>query len=230
MSDAYINVYTALETRMRMVDITTNNLANANTIGYKRDFGSVLEAERGLGIESEPDLSPGAMTTTGNPLDAAIDGQGFFVIQAPDGVRYTRTGSFSLNADGELVTKDGMPVLSSSGSPISVGEGVVAIQDGGAVTVDGSEVATLKIVTVDDPRNLEKVGGHRFRWNGPASGLTDADEPRVKGGVLERSNVNAVDEMVHLMAAYREFEAAQRTLRTFGEMNAKLIQEMGRIS
>lgn len=231
MSDAFIDSYSALEARMKIVDVITNNLANANTIGFKRDFGSILHNEQGFDVGTQVDLSGGDLIMTGNELDVAIDGEGLFAIQTPGGIRYSRSGSFSLNADGELVTKDGMKVLSSSNSPIVVGEGTVAIQDGGAVTVDGNEVATLKIVSFDDPSKLQKEGFHRFIWNGPASGVQDVAEPRVKGGHLERSNVNAIDEMVHLMSAYREFEAVQRTLRTLmTDMNAKLIQELGRIT
>ena len=123
MSDAFFNAYSALEARMKMVDVIANNLANAQTTGFKRDFGRILESETGFRCRNPVDLSPGDFVTTGNDLDVAIDGQGFFAIETPAGVRYTRTGSFALNADGELVTKDGMQVLSTSGAPISVGDG-----------------------------------------------------------------------------------------------------------
>ncbi len=231
MSDAFIDAYSALEARMKLVDVITNNLANANTTGFKRDFGTILQSENeGFDVATKVDLTGGDLINTGNDLDVAIDGQGFFALQTPSGVRYTRSGNFGLNASGELVTKDGMKVLSTSGSSIVLGEGKVAIQDSGAVTVDGEEVSALKIVTFDNPAKLEKEGLYRFIWNGEAEGLRDVDEPRVKGGSLERSNVNAVDEMVHLMSAYREFEAVQRTVRTLmTDMNARLIQELGRI-
>jgi flagellar basal-body rod protein FlgG len=231
MSDAFIDAYSALAARMKVVDVISNNLANANTVGFKRDFGTVLQTEAGFDAGTHVDLKGGDFISTGNPLDVAIDGNGFFAVQTPAGTRYTRSGNFAVDSDGELVTKDGMKVLSSSGSPISVGQGTVAIQDGGAVTVDGNEVATLKIVTFDDPAKLQKEGLYRFVWNGQASGVQDSPEPRVKGGNLERSNVNAVDEMVHLMSAYREFEAIQKTLKTLmTDMNGKLIQELGRLT
>src|SRR5262249_34579497 len=155
---------------------------------------------------------------------------GFFEIQTPNGVRYTRNGSFSLDANGELMTKDGMPVLNSSDSTISVGRGKVGIQDGGVVTVDGNEVATLKIVTFNDASKLQKEGLYRIAWNGDASGVQDVPAPQVTSGALERSNVNAIDEMIHLMSAYREFEAVQKTLKTLmTDMNGKLTQELGRL-
>jgi flagellar basal-body rod protein FlgG len=231
MSDAFFEAYSALEARMKIVDVITNNLANAQTAGFKRDFGEILQSEQGYDVGTYVDLSMGDLISTGNELDVAVDGNGFFVIQTPEGIRYTRTGSFALSSTGDLVTKDGMKVLSSSGAPITVGEGQIAIHDGGAVLVDGNEVATLKIVSFDDASKLQKEGLYRFSWNGTQDEVDDVPEPRVKSGHLERSNVNAVDEMVHLMSAYREFEAVQRTLRTLTtDMNTKLIEELGRLS
>lgn len=215
---------------MKVVDVITNNLANANTTGFKRDFAHILQGESGFDVGTQVDLSPGDMVMTGNGLDVAINGPGFFQIQTPDGIRYTRNGSFTLNANGELVTKDGMAVLNSSGSAISVGRGKVAVQDGGVVTVDGNQAATLKIVTFNNPQKLQKEGLYRLNWMGPADGVQDVPAPKVTSGALERSNVNAVDEMIHLMSAYREFEAVQKTLKTLmTDMNGKLTQELGRL-
>lgn len=231
MSDSFVSAYSAIQARMKIVDVITNNLANANTTGFKRDFGVIFENETGVDARTQVDVSSGDLLSTGNELDVAINGSGFFAIDTPNGARYTRSGNFGLNAAGELVTKDSMKVLSTSGAPIVVGEGKVEIQDGGIVTVDGNEVATLKIVTFSDPAKLQKEGLHRLIWNGSVDGIQPVSDPQVKGGYLERSNVNAIDEMVHLMAAYREFEAVQRTLKTMmTDMNGKLIQELGKLS
>jgi flagellar basal-body rod protein FlgF len=231
MSDSFDSTYSAIDARMKIVDVISNNLANANTTGFKRDFGHILQNEVGSEAATQVDVSPGGLITTGNSLDAAISGSGFFVVETPNGPRYTRAGNFALNAAGELVTKDAMRVLSTSDSPITVGEGKVEINEGGVVTVDGNEVATLKVVTFADSAKLQKEGAYRFTWNGAASEIQPVTDPEVKGGYLERSNVNAIDEMVHLMSAYREFEAVQRTLKTMmTDMNAKLIQELGRLS
>jgi flagellar basal body rod protein FlgG len=232
MSDSFIDSYSALEARMKIVDVIANNLANANTTGFKRDFGHVLQSATGFDAGTQVDFSAGDLVSTGNELDIALQGSGFFVVDTPNGVRYTRSGNFGLNSAGELVTKDAMKVLSTSGSPITIrGDGKVAIRDGGSVTVDGNEVAALKVVNFTDPKKLQKEGFYRFVWNGPADGILNASDPQVKGGYLERSNVNTVDEMVHLMSAYREFEAVQRTLKTLmTEMNSKLIQELGKLS
>src|SRR6187431_2064200 len=188
MSDAFTNAFVGLDSRMKLIEIVTNNLANAQTTGFKRDFGRVLESEQLLDVGTTLDATAGVVAFTGNPLDAAVDGEGFFAIQTPAGVRFTRNGSFSLNEDGDLVTKQGMKVLSSSGSPINVTGNNIGIQDGGIVTADGNEVATLKIVTFQGINLLQKEGSNQFIWNGPAEGVQDVDEPRVKSGSLERSN------------------------------------------
>jgi flagellar basal-body rod protein FlgG len=215
---------------MKLIEIVTNNLANTQTTGFKRDFGRVLESQQLLDVGTSIDATAGVVAFTGNRLDAAIDGEGFFAIQTPAGVRYTRNGSFSLNEDGDLVTKDGMKVLSGSGTPINLSGNDISIQDGGIVTLDGNEAATLKIVTFPNLMMLQKEGSNRFAWNGSTEGVQDVDEPRVKSGSLERSNVNSMTEIIQLMGAYREFESVQRTLKTLDtDMNAKLIQELGQI-
>jgi flagellar basal-body rod protein FlgF len=231
MSDAFIDAYSALEARMKVVDVIANNLANANTTGFKRDFAHIFQGETEFETGTIVDVSPGDLVYTGNDLDAAINGPGFFVIQTPSGVRYTRNGSFSVTATGELVTKDGMPVLNKTGVPITVGKGKVAVQDGGILTVDGNETATLKIVNFSDTKKLEKEGLNRLNWTGSPEEVQDVPDPHLTVESLERSNVNAIDEMIHLMSAYREFEAVQKSLKTLmTDMNGKLVQELGKLS
>jgi len=230
MSDAFTDAYVGLDSRMKLIEIVTNNLANAQTTGFKRDFGRVLESQQLLDVGTTIDSTAGPITFTENPLDVAIDGDGYFAIQTPAGIRFTRNGSFSLSETGDLVTKQAMKVLSSSGSPINVTGNNIGIQEGGIVTADGNEVATLKVVTFPNINLLQKEGSNQFVWNGSTDGVQDVDEPRVKSGSLERSNVNSMSEIIQLMGAYREFESVQRTLKTLDtDMNAKLIQELGRI-
>src|SRR5438046_1337180 len=114
MSGAFIDTYTALDARMKMVDVIANNLANANTTGFKRDFGHILESKVGSEAATQVDLTPGELISTGNELDASINGPGFFVVDTPNGQQYTRSGNFALNQAGELVTKEGLKVLSTS--------------------------------------------------------------------------------------------------------------------
>ena len=147
MSDSFIEAYSALDARMKIVDVITNNLANANTIGFKRDFAHILQGETEFDVGTRMDLSSGDLIGTGNNLDAAINGEGFFAIETPSGERYTRAGSFGVNAAGELVTKDSLRVLSTSNQSIAIGDGKVEIRDGGVVMVDDNEVASRGIVT-----------------------------------------------------------------------------------
>jgi flagellar basal body rod protein FlgG len=229
--DGFVNAYSALDARIKVLDIVANNLANSQTTGFKRDFGRMLQIENGYDVGTHIDMTEGELVNTGNDLDVAIDGAGFFTLQTDSGIRYTRAGSFVLNSHGELVTKDGAKVLSNDGRPISVSEGTLAVRDGGVVTVDGNEVATLKVSTFPDLSKLQKEGLYRFQWNGTPDEVQTVPEAHVKGGYLERSNVNPVTEMVHLMSAYREFETVQRTVKTLvTDMNGKLIQELGKLS
>ena len=232
MSDAIFAAYEALEARMKMVDIIANNLANVQTTGFKRDFGQVLEevvseTEVSVEVVNRVDLTPGVLITTGRELDAAIDGSGFFVIDTDNGTRYTRNGSFSVSAEGELVLKDGLRVLGDGDVPIFVGPGQVQVQDGGDISVDGNVVGTLRIVDFDDTRFLRKEGMFRYEWIGDPAGVTDTLDPRVKGAHLEKSNVNSITEMVELMGAFREFESVAQTLRSITtDMDKQMLAEL----
>jgi flagellar basal-body rod protein FlgG len=230
MNTGFVDTYSALDARMKIVDVIANNLANANTAGFKRDFTHILQNAVGFEAGTQIDISPGDIMPTGNNLDVALNGPGFFAIETPNGTRYTRAGNFALSQSGELVTKEGFKVMSTSNSPIKIGEGTVEIHDGGVVTVDGNEVGALKVVTFNDVTKLQKEGNSRFVWNGSPGGVQTVSDPDVKGGYLERSNVSAIDEMVHLMTSYREFESVQRALRTLmSDMNSKLVQELGKL-
>jgi flagellar basal body rod protein FlgG len=230
MDDSLIDTYSGLDARVKLIDVIANNLANANTTGFKRDFGIILKNEMGSEAASQVDLTPGVIVSTGSELDAALEGPGFFVVDTPNGQRYTRAGNFALSSAGDLVTKEGLKVLSTSNSPINVGEGKVEIHDGGVVTVDGNEAGTLKVVTLPDATKIQKEGSSRFVWNGAPGAVAPVSDPPVRAGYLERSNVSSVDEMVHLMSAYREFETVQRALKTLmTEMDGKLVDEAGKL-
>lgn len=234
MSDALFSAYQALETRMQIVDIVANNLANVQTSGFKKDFTQVFEEvvnEEGatrIGVRSHLDMRTGVLQTTGRELDAAIDGPGFFVVEFEEEERYTRAGSFQINAEGELVLPDGLRVLGSDGGPIVLEGGTPRIDRNGDVYVNESVVGTLRVVDFDDPALLQKEGLSRFRWTGEESGVNDAIEPKVMGGYLESSNVNPVMEMITMMDAYREFESVSQTLRAISNnMDQRLITELG---
>ncbi len=226
--------------RQHRLDVVANNLANINTIGYKKDelfFNKLIKA-MAPGADGEvdttdplkeiTDFSPGMLRKTDNPLDVAIVGEGFFTIRTEDGEVFTRNGNFTLDAEGRLITQDGHPVLGRNGE-IQVSSGEVTITDNGTVMVNGEAVDQLKIVTFEDPTLLTKIGKTYFADSEDAGMITiPAEEVRVKPGYLEGSNVNGMDEMVLMIALYREFELGQRTIVTMDRTLDKLINDAGR--
>jgi flagellar basal-body rod protein FlgF len=206
-------------------DQIANDLANAATPGYKadrstqREFGELLlsnmktgrtvgPASLGVAIDrTVTDLAPAGIRDTGQPLDLAIEGEGFFVVQTPQGERFTRNGQFGASADGRLVTADGLPVQARGG-------GAVQVRPDG--TIDPSQV---RVVTV---AGATKAGGNLF--TGQA-----ADDPaaRVRAGALEGSGTNAARSMVDLIASMRAFEASQRAITTIDSTLQKAANQVG---
>lgn len=243
-SGLWVGVSGALA-RVRELDVVANNLANADTDGFKAEriaFTTALEtavrdlgagAARGASGRVFPavapgtlDLAPGPVARTGGALDAAIDGEGFFEVETPQGPRYSRAGAFALGADGALVTASGHPVLGDAG-PISVPEGPAAIRAGGAV-VDGSGavVGRLRVVAFDDPRALVAEGGGLLRAAPEAAPRAVAD-PRLVPGALERSNVRPAEQLASLVFLQRAFEISLRAMQSDDEATGRLIQELG---
>ncbi len=209
------------------LEIISNNLANMNTTGYKAEralFEKTLQnqdavlttslrkdirlpnnqfTENFTAIKGTfTDLTPGNLENTGNPLDAGVNGKGFFVVQTPQGERYTKAGSFSIDAQGRLVTQSGHPVQGSGGD-ISIGAGLVTIAGDGTVNVDGKSAGKLRIVELD-PSQTTREAGQLFAASG---GVTDVEAPIVVGGALESSNVNAVRELADMILTSRLFES-----------------------
>jgi flagellar basal-body rod protein FlgF len=208
-------------------DQIANDLANASTPGYKSDrstqraFGELLLANQasgrtvgalGVGVEIDAvvtDLSPAPLRETGEALDFAIEGEGFFAVQTPQGVRYTRGGQFSVGPQGTLVTSTGGQVLGPGGQPIAVAGGEVDPQALGVFLVPGAV----------------KVGDGLFAGNatGPAA------ESRVRGGALEGSNADPARSMVEMIASFRAFEAGQRVVRTIDDTLQKAANDVGQL-
>jgi flagellar basal-body rod protein FlgG len=242
MEGAYPILSGALAQEKRL-EIITNNLANLNTTGYKKDravFGVVslgpAESPPGTGEPLGPapvfsalslvttDFAPGAMRTTGDPLDMSIDGEGFFVVDTPTGPRYTRDGHFTLDAEGRLVTSGGFPVL-GTGGPITLPLGKVTVDSDGRISVDGAEIDTLRVVQLDDSARLRKVGGNLFDGGGQPEAAVVG---RIRPGALESSNVNPVEEMTTMIEVMRLYEAAQKVIQTTDAVVGKAVNEVGR--
>jgi flagellar basal-body rod protein FlgF len=235
--------------QMAKSDIVANNLANADTTGFKRDAHTVesfkevlmdrIEARPyygrgigylGFGSSSGPvtvDFSHGVIHMTENPLDLAIEGDGFFVIETPAGIALTRDGSFALSSLGELVTKDGYRVLGDSGA-IQIPQGEFTVGRNGDLFVDGENVGTLVVWKVDDESALSKQGANLYRIGSDVS-TQEIDNPNIMQGCLERSNVNVVREMLEMIVGMRNFEACQRVLHSYDTTLDKCVNEVGRV-
>jgi flagellar basal-body rod protein FlgF len=229
---------------MKRMDIISNNLANVNTPGYKKDkmlFESMLAGATASpavpqGSTADPilqkesvyvDYSSGPVNQSGNPLDLAIDGDGFFVVQTPDGQAYTRQGNFRLGADGTLVTSGGFPVLGQNG-PIHIQGSVVEIDGKGMVTVDGAPTDTINVVDFPKPYNLKKTASAQFV---PVSPQTVAQPATgsIRQGQLEGSNVESISEMAQMIETSRYFDSCQRAIKGFDDMVGKAINDMGHL-
>ncbi len=177
------------------------------------------------------DFSAGVMRETGRPLDVALDGEGFLVVQTPRGERYTRAGALTLDASGQLVTPHGEIVVGDRG-PITIrqGKGDLGIGADGSVSMDGKPIGKLKVVRFNDARAaLTKEGDSLFMATGKEPSQ-NANNTRVVQGVLELSNVNAVTEMATMMHNSREFDSLQRSITMMmNDIGRKIATEIGRI-
>lgn len=228
---------------MRRLDVLTNNLANVNTAGFKKDrltFESLVTNAKNLTQGANPgntpvlsgdrfytDFSQGLLKQTGNTLDLALEGDGFFVINTPQGKAYTRQGNFQRDANGKLVTIDGYEVLGSG--PITIENGKVDIDTRGNVVVNGVPVATLQVVDFPKPYALQKIGNAMFVPSDPQATPQPVTVPRVSQGAIEDSNVNTIQEMAYLIETNRFFETCQKVVRSYDDMAAKAANDLGKM-
>jgi flagellar basal-body rod protein FlgF len=232
-----------LKEEIRM-DILSNNLANANVIGFKKDrlsFQQMLDqstasnsdqvskegsSSDSLGVSIVVDMGEGDIQNTGNSLDLAITGEGFFKVNTPDGVRYTRKGNFTIDGDGNLVTQDGFTVIGKGGNINISGKNIV-VDDKGEISVDGAQTGQLDLVTFDNLKDLIKLGEGLFK--------NDTDNPEVEidgdtvieQGYVELSNVNMTEEMVSMINCMRAFESYQKAMKILDDLNSKAINQVG---
>jgi flagellar basal-body rod protein FlgG len=225
-------------------DVIANNLANATTTGYRRSittatpFAQTLLSNmaapgapaigtltRGARLDGVTMLdTQGALRATGNPLDLGLVGDGFFAVDTAAGRRYTRDGSFSIDAAGRLVTASGDTLAGVSG-PIMLTRGVpVDIAADGTVSQDGAVRGRL-LITALAPGSVTSEGANRF-----AGTATGADGTRVRQGHLEASSVNVVSEMVELIRTMRSFEANQKAAQSHDEALQQSVSRVGRVA
>jgi len=232
-------------------DVTANNLANANTAGFKKDFAvmkdyasrpirrindGVKEPEigtMGAGVQLDAVATThtaGTMRTTDNSFDFALEGKGFFAVQTPAGVRYTRNGTFTRSAAGELVNQDGNRVLGQNG-PINLqtsGQaGKVTASEDGRIFLDQVENNTFQLFGFEDENKLQKEGANLFR---PPDGVeAQAATPKVHQGALELSNVNVISEMLNMITGFRAYETNSKVVQAHDAMLDKAVNEVAKV-
>ena len=234
----------------KRLEVLANNLSNINTVGFKEDktafriSGSPKSTEQGskeTSISGKPqnfpyylpfwtktDFSAGQLKSTGNPLDLALEGDGFFCVETPEGVRYTRKGVFTLNQDGVLVTQEGLPVLGRNGRIYINGQDIIVDVEGN-ITVDGNPVDSLKIVDFNQPYALEKVGNTLFAPADPSVTENRSEGVKVRQGFIELSNVDAINVMTEMIDVMRGYESYQKVIQFLSETTWKTINEVGRL-
>jgi flagellar basal-body rod protein FlgG len=235
---------------MRRMELVTNNLANAQTIGFKQDrsalstFDEVMLQQDGatstkgaklgeLGMASvaeEPmiDFTQGALEDTGRSLDMALEGPGFFTVQTPDGTRYTRDGGFTRDALGRMTTTDGHLVLDTANNPITIPGGKMTVDQDGTVRMDNQPMAKLQIVefTLDQP--IRKVGANEFVARNDGDQPTPSGGTAVHQGFIEGSNLDMAGAQTQMMELQRAYQASQRLVQYQDEMVGRAVNDIAR--
>jgi flagellar basal-body rod protein FlgF len=245
MDSGYYAACTGLLAKADALELAANNLANASTNGYKaqmefyrsltaslsgRRLSPLNQAVNDYGVlgGATLDLRTGELEKTGNELDLALEGAGFFVVQTPAGVRYTRNGSFHTNASGRLVTSSGDRVLGEEG-PIDLPSGTISISSDGTISQQGAVVARLKIVTFAPGTSLVPEGNSLYQ--APQGTPLTADDPRVAQGSLESSNLNPVAGAISLVALQRHAQLLEQALKVFhSTIDNAAVQDLPRVS
>jgi len=230
MDSGYYAAFTGLVARIQALDVIANNLANINTTGFRseREFYRSVTAnlasiplsplnqvinDYGVLGGAEVDLRQGNLEKTGNPTDVAISGPAFFVVQTPNGIRYTRNGDFHLSAARQIVTQAGDPVLGPKNLPIQIPPGKVEIASDGTVSVAGATVGQMQLAEFSPDTNLVPEGSSNFI--APPDAAAPAKSSTVSQDMLESSNLNPIEQTVTMMALQRHSELLERTLSIF---------------
>ena len=240
MDSGYYAAMTGLVARTQALDIAATNLANAQTPGYRAEqeyFRSVLmgpdaeDSQLGRTVNNfgllggdRLNMGQGALQQTGNPLDLAVEGEGFFQVQTANGLRYTRDGGFHRSIAGQLVTAAGDPVLSATGQKIPIPPGQVSVGVDGALSVAGGVVATVGVFTFPKGAQLTPEGANRYLApEGVAPALSK--NAAIHQGAIENANQGTIPGTLNLLLVQREAEMMQRALTVFHTEFNKIATE-----
>jgi len=214
-------------TQQLRFETISNNIANSNTNGFKKDIISFYQALDMRSI-SKTDFSQGPVRYTGDDLDIALSSKGFFKVETPNGLRYTRDGAFSINAEGSLVTANGDKVLGENG-PITIENGKVSIKTDGQVFMDNEPVDKLVVVDFDTPQLLRKEGGSYYSYQGDNNGISIETDIMIQQKYLESSNVNPTQEVIEMIETFRAFESVEKAIQTIDGLTAKIVNDYGMV-
>ncbi|WP_210275213.1 flagellar hook basal-body protein [Sphingomonas sp. So64.6b] len=213
------------------MEVVSSNVSNVSTAGYKRQvsFADLISADRAdavgqLTMRVRPDLAQGKLSDTGNPLDLAIGGEGFFQIRRGDELFYTRSGQFRLAEDGRVVTPQGSALQQAGGGDLILDRMAVEILANGTVLDGDRPVARIGVFMTPARDAVEGLDGSTFRLAGD---VEEVAEPQVRQGMVEASNVSMGDEMVTMMTALRQAESGARLVQTYDDLLGRAITAFG---
>lgn len=230
-----------MRTRIESLDMLANNIANASTSGYKADrefytlYSSPEAASDGgdaMPLIERPwiDLSQGSLRVTGNSLDLALSGSGFFSVEGPNGPLYTRNGSFRVSADGKLADSENRAVRGSDGGPIAIeANQPIVVSPDGTVRQGGAAVGQISVVSFANTAGVAKQGSSYFRVVDESVSSPAASRAQVEQGKLEDSNTGNAEAAVRLVAVMRHFEMLQKAAGMAGDMSRKAIEEVAKV-
>ena len=245
----------------RKMEMIAQNLANVNNTGYKKDAlvfkemmppfppDSDLDAGKNILLSSDKsnknvsyvgitdqytDFSTGGIKKTGGVLDIALDGEGFFKVQTPDGPRYTRNGNFRLNTAKQLVNQNGNQILDRNDTPVVIdAPGKISIDGEGSISVGNglanTTITNIKLVNFENKKFLEKIGDGLYRNKGLPEEELEAIDIKTRQGFLESSNVTSVEEMTEMVGTLRIFESYQKIIQSIDSMNDQSVNTIGRV-
>ncbi|CCQ89889.1 putative Flagellar basal-body rod protein flgG [Nitrospina gracilis 3/211] len=249
--------------QQRKLEVISNNMANVNTPGFKKDalvFKELvppfmapqsMEANRNSLLPTNlsnhgvsyvdvagqtTDLRQGTLNNTGNPFDLAMQGDGFLVVETPDGPRYTRTGSFKVDDQRRLVDKDGN-VLKGVGETnilLPLDNQVISVDKVGTISVrinqEVQNIGQLKVVQFENPKLLKKEGDSLYSMSDPDQLPIPVENPNIQQGFIENSNVSAVEEMTKMIQTVRTFEAYQKIIQSIDEADQQSVNSIARLA
>lgn len=242
MNDVLSAVLASMHADIARVDRIGMNIANAGTTGYKRETGATFAsrvadaAQAGGGVSMRAsahlDLRPGTLRSTGQPLDLALAGAGWFEVATEHGPAYTRRGDFRLDARGRVVTQQGLPVQGSGGDiqlahgrPVIDASGRV-FESAGAMSEGAQPVAQVKVVQLDARAPMERTGDGLMLARGEATAMPES-AIQLQQGFLENANVSHMHEMVRLLETLRHMESMQKVALGYDDMLAGAIRKLG---